>query len=330
MSNLPKISFVAPCYNGEAYIQRFLTSILDQTYPNIELIVINDGSSDRTEEIISGNIPVFEKKGYTLILLSQENQGIGAALNNALKCVTGEYLTWFGSDDFAVPEYSEKLVGFLEENSEFAVVRNDGWIVHEGNFKNILGKMADSNLDKDNPDLFENAILERNFQFGYSVVRMKEFEIVNSQRDIYPSRHGQNWQLLLPVFYRYKAAFYHEPLYYVISNEDSVSAAPRKTYKKLIAQNDEYELILNETLGRMDIPDKDKYLNMVKVKYIKKRMCAAIDFKMYNDAIYEYENLKHIGRVTIQDKWRYVRARYSNIDSLANKIKDIIKNGGQN
>lgn len=321
MNHSPKISFMAPCYNGEAYIQRFLTSILNQTYTNVELIVINDGSSDRTEEIIIENISDFEKKGYTLILLNQENQGIGAAINNALKYVTGEYLTWFGSDDFAVPEYSEKLVGFLEQHPEFAVVRNDGWIIHEGNFENILGKIADGNQDKDNPNLFENAILERNFQFGYSVIRMKEFDTVNPKREIYPSRHGQNWQLLLPVFYRYKAAFYHEPLYYVISDENSVSAAPRKTYEKLKTQNYEYEMILNETLKRMDIPDKEKYLEMVKVKYIKRRMCAAIDFKVYNDAICEYENLKNVGYVTAKDKWRYVRARYPYINSIVNILK---------
>ncbi len=321
MSRSPKISFIAPCYNGEAYIQRFLTSILNQTYAHVELIVINDGSSDRTEEIITQNISDFKKKGYTLILLNQKNQGIGAAINNALKYVTGEYLTWFGSDDVPVPEYSEKLVGFLEEHPEFAVVRNDGWIVREGNFENVLGKMADNNQDKDNPNLFENAILEKNFQFGYSVIRMKEFDTVNPKRDIYPSRHGQNWQLLLPVFYRYKAAFYHEPLYYVISNENSVSAAPRKTYEKLKEQNNEYELILNETLNRMDIPDKDRYLKMVKVKYIRRRMCAAIDFKAYSDAICEYKNLKSIGYVKAKDKWRYVRARYPYINFIVSKLK---------
>ncbi len=321
MSNSPKISFIAPCYNGEAYVQRFLTSILNQTYDNVEVIIINDGSKDNTEQIIKSNISEFEKKGYSLILLNQENQGIGASVNNALKYVTGDYLTWFGSDDFAAPEYSRKLVGFLEAHPEFAVVRNDGFVVSEDDTSKIIGKMADGNFDKHNPYLFENAIMERNFQFGYSVIRMKDFDAVNPEREIFPSRHGQNWQLLLPVFYKYKAAFYEEPLYYVIYDNNSVSRQPHKDYEKLKEQNNAYEEILNQTLKSMEIPELDKYLKMVKVKYIRRRMCAAIDFGLYTDAVKEYKSLRDLRVVTSTDKKRYLRAKLPIIDIVIKKIK---------
>ena len=61
--NAALISIIAPCFNGEHYIGRFLDSILAQTYPNIELILINDGSKDKTEEIIMSYKPQLEQKG---------------------------------------------------------------------------------------------------------------------------------------------------------------------------------------------------------------------------------------------------------------------------
>ena len=73
---------------------------------------------------------------------------------------------------------------------------------------------------------------------------MDIFDKCNPKREIYPSRQGQNWQLLLPVFYKNKAAFIDEALYAVVANTESVSRSPHKSYEKTKAQNLEYEKIL--------------------------------------------------------------------------------------
>ena len=318
---MKRLSVMAPCYNGEKYVGRFLDSILAQTYDHIELIMINDGSIDATESILVEYEERFKKRGYSYIHFYQENAGIGAALNNALKKVTGDYLTWFGADDIACSTYAEETIDFLERNNEFAVLRCDGYVVDEDALDKPKGMFAEANKDKHNPYLFENAILEKDFHFGYSVIRMDIFDRVNPQREIYPSRQGQNWQLLLPVFYGHKAAFYEKPLYYVIEDINSVSRAPHKAYGKRIKQIEEYERILVNVLNSMDIPDRDKYLQMVKIKYIRRRLYVAVDYNQPMDAIREYKALKKQKAATCRDLLKYIRARYKFIDKLIRKNK---------
>lgn len=316
-----KLSFIAPCYNGESYIARFLDSILSQTHEEIQLVLINDGSTDETEKILCSYEDAFSQRGIEYVHINQENKGIGGALNDALKYVTGDYLTWFGTDDYALPTYAEELVGFLESNREFAVVRNDGFIVDKNDLNKIIGKMADSNHDKHNPHLFENAIMERNFHFGYSVVRMSVFDEVNPTREIYPSREGQNWQLLLPVLYANKSAFYEKPLYYVVYDLESVSRIAHKSYDRIKKQNEEYERILNNVLAGMDIPDKERYLDMVRLKYIRRRMRAALDYGCRNDALAEYKKLRVETKPTFADKKHYIRAAIPFLNSILLRLK---------
>ena len=97
--NKKLVSIISPCYNGEAFASRFFENILEQTYPKIELIFINDGSSDRTEEIAKSYEEKFKQKGYELIYIYQENAGQAAAVNKGLKLFQGDYFMRTDSDD---------------------------------------------------------------------------------------------------------------------------------------------------------------------------------------------------------------------------------------
>lgn len=307
--NYPLTSIIAPCYNGESYIRRFLDSILAQTYPAIELILINDGSTDRTDQIIKSYLDKFKSKNIYLNYIIVANAGIGAAINLGLKHIRGDYFTWLGTDDYCNPDYLMRLVEFLEKHKEYSVVRNDGFVVDEEDTSIILGKMADSNRDKHNPKPFMNAILERNFNMGYSLVRTSDFIKTNPQREIYPSRQGQNWQILLPLFYWGKAAFYEEPLYYVVENRNSVSRNPmKKGLDAFLNQREEHKKILVETLKSMDIPDRSYYLNIVENKYIRVRMRAAYNFGNYDMAMREFMRLIKNKAATIRDSSLFLRA----------------------
>lgn len=307
--NRPLASIIAPCYNGESYIERFLKSILAQTYPAIELILINDGSTDNTDTIVSSYEKLFEEKNIILKYIKVKNAGIGAAVNLGLKYVEGEYFTWIGTDDYCHPDYLLRLVDFMELHNEYAVVRNDGYVVDENDTSIILGRMADANHDKHNPKPFMNAILERNFNLGYSLVRTADFLKTNPKREIYPSRQGQNWQILLPLFYWGKSAFYEEPLYYVVQNTNSVSRDPMKNgLEAFLNQREEHMRILMETLNSMDIPDRDYYLDIVENKYIRVRMIAYYNFGRYKMAVKEFKHLAKNKAVTARDLGRCLRA----------------------
>ena len=92
MKKEPKVSIIIPVYNGENYLKQAIDSALSQTYKNVEIIVVNDGSTDNTEKIIleyGNKIRYFEK----------ENGGVSTALNLAIEKMTGDYFSWLSHDD---------------------------------------------------------------------------------------------------------------------------------------------------------------------------------------------------------------------------------------
>jgi len=274
---------------------------------------------------MSYNLKLVEN-GMRLIYEYQNNAGIGAAIDRALKLMHGDYFTWIGIDDYYHPSFCKKLVEFMEANPKYCVVRNDGYIVDEDDHSIVLGTMAGNNQDKFNEHLFENAILERNWQFGYSMIRTSDFIKVNPTKSIYPSRDGQNWQILLPLFYNGLSAFIEEPLYYVLNNSHSVSRDPAKGGKeKLMRQKEEYRKILLTTLSSFDCPEREKYEALVNEKYARLEMQIAYSFK--DGALLEekYDELKKLGRIRIVDRmlrWRF----YSPfVDKLSLIIRRVVK-----
>lgn len=110
---------------------------MNQTYKNIELIFVNDGSTDKTEEIVLGYLPAFRQEGMKLIYKRQANAGQAAALNEGLKWFSGEFLTWPDSDDYLDPLSIEKRVDFLEYNPDYGLVRSNAYYVDFYTLKNV-------------------------------------------------------------------------------------------------------------------------------------------------------------------------------------------------
>ena len=97
----PLISIIVPVYNGEQYLNECVDSILQQDYKNIELILINDGSSDKSKEIIN-NYANIDKR---VIAIHQKNSGVCASRNNGLDHVHGEYICLIDQDDYISKNY---------------------------------------------------------------------------------------------------------------------------------------------------------------------------------------------------------------------------------
>lgn len=113
MSNTPLISVIIPAYNVEKYIKTCLDSLINQTYSNFEIIVINDGSTDRTEEVLKNY-----QSNFNLRIYSQKNGGISAARNQGLKLANGELICFIDSDDSVKSDYLEKLAAPFFEDSD--------------------------------------------------------------------------------------------------------------------------------------------------------------------------------------------------------------------
>lgn len=117
-----KISIVIPMYNAKKHLNRSFVTVLNQTYKNLEIICVNDGSTDGTEEAVKE----FMKNDSRIILINQEKAGVSHARNNGLTRVTGEYVQFIDADDEIELDYFEYMVKILEETgSDCAVCNND-------------------------------------------------------------------------------------------------------------------------------------------------------------------------------------------------------------
>ena len=119
----PKVSMVVPCYNKEKWIGDMLKSVLSQSWDNIELILVNDGSTDCTREIIDEYTQKIITRGYELLVIDQENQGVAAAVRNGLERITGEFVCMPDCDDELAPDYVKTMAGWLWEHPD------DQWVV---------------------------------------------------------------------------------------------------------------------------------------------------------------------------------------------------------
>ena len=93
---MPKISVIIPVYNVEKYLAECLTSVVNQTFKDIEIICVNDGSTDNSPKILEE----FAQKDSRIKIINQENQGMSCARNAGLAVATGEYITFVDSDDY--------------------------------------------------------------------------------------------------------------------------------------------------------------------------------------------------------------------------------------
>src|SRR5690554_6093317 len=114
----PKISIIVPYFNSHKYISKCINSILNQEFRNIELILVDDGSTDNSYELCTD----FAKKDNRIILLQKENGGQGSARNMGLDIARGDFIGFVDSDDFIEPEmYSEMIEACLINQADLAI-----------------------------------------------------------------------------------------------------------------------------------------------------------------------------------------------------------------
>ena len=115
---MKKVSIIVPVYNVEKYIRKCILSLVAQTYENIEIIFVNDGSPDDSQKIIDE----FAERDYRIHSIIKKNEGVSTARNCGLEKATGEYIIFVDSDDYLEPEYTSYFVNMIEkDNSDVAV-----------------------------------------------------------------------------------------------------------------------------------------------------------------------------------------------------------------
>ena len=108
----PKITVIVPVYNVEEYLPQCLGSIVGQSYKNLEIICVNDGSTDSSAQILDR----FAGQDERIKILTQKNKGLSAARNSGLGCMTGDFVAFIDADDYVSFDYVEKLYLCLVQN----------------------------------------------------------------------------------------------------------------------------------------------------------------------------------------------------------------------
>lgn len=137
--DLPLVSVVIPVYNGEKYLCEAIESVLAQTYPQIEIIVVDDGSTDSTVDLLSK----YKDKIY---LFQKKNGGVASALNLGIKLAHGEFIAWLSHDDVFLPEKIQKQVDFFVNNKVYCACHTNFEIIDSSgkHIRNIYSSSVDS------------------------------------------------------------------------------------------------------------------------------------------------------------------------------------------
>ena len=113
---LEKVSIIIPCYNDADFLDQSVKSAIQQNYKNKEIILVDDGSNERTKAVIEN------LRSQVNVVISQENKGVSAARNAGIKAALGKFILLLDSDDYFEPEFCEKAVQRLQEDEEVKVV----------------------------------------------------------------------------------------------------------------------------------------------------------------------------------------------------------------
>jgi len=268
-----KVTVLTPCYNGENHIHRYFDALLKQTYDNFEIIFVDDGSKDNTAKIVKKYIKKFKERNVVLKYLYQENSGQASAINNGLKHVTGDYLVWPDSDDYYENDALEILASELDKDENIAYVKGNPIFRKEENLEIIN---IPKPIDKEKDNFFEDYLFctPNVCSFaGIVMIKFDKFKKANKGLDIYNSRGGQNWQLLLPITYHYRGKYIDKNIYNCVVRENSHSHSI-KGFKKEIKRTFQLNEIIDNVLKKINMPKKirNRYLILAHKKYFIERL----------------------------------------------------------
>jgi len=135
---LTKVSVIIPVYNSEKFLKHCIESIFNQSYDNLEVIAVDDGSTDKSSEIL-------HKYKNKITIISQENKGLANALNTSIKNMNGKWFKWISPDDILVPNSIQTLVTNAQKLPENSIVYSNWEIIDEEN--KSLRNFSESNFN---------------------------------------------------------------------------------------------------------------------------------------------------------------------------------------
>ena len=293
-----KISIIVPMYNVEKYISKCLDSLVNQTLKDIEIIIIDDGSTDNSANIVKE----YMKKYNNIILLSQKNSGQAVARNNGIRKATGEFLCFVDSDDWIDLEMCEKLYNYNEKDivySKFIYYYDQNkQIIPIDLYKKVNNEQARYMFKNSGPCqkiIRRSLIVDNNLFFPEG--------IIYEDSAVIPAL----------ALYTDKIKYIDEPLYYYLQRMGSTMNV-EKFSEKLLDVFKSVEVLENNFKNG----DKEnKYSHELEYLFITYFLiCASSRFLSYN----RYEELNKISNIMKEKYPTYTKNKYYNLLNIKDKI----------
>lgn len=249
--NNPLVSIIVPTYNGEKYISRCLDSLVNQTYKNIEIIVVDDGSSDNTPNILKE----YSKKYSNIKIIKQKNSGVSSARNNAISIASGVFLQFTDSDDWIENNMIELMVkSSIEKKSDIVISEYKNYYEKDDSFEAI--KLKDYDMT------FKELISDENTLYGgFPWNKLIKKECISKIYDENVHYYENLLFFLENSVNLKKYSVVHKPLYIYNINENSAVHTKKYNVKKVS--------MLDALLRIIQIVD-DEYKDFYKYMYVSK------------------------------------------------------------
>lgn len=206
-----KVTVALIAYNHEKYIKDALDSIVNQSYKNIQFIVINDYSTDNTNEIILE----YQKKYQFDYINNEENKGLCYNLNKAIDLAAGKYIALCASDDYWAEDKIEKQVSFYEKNPDLGFIYGRYHLVDNNN--NITGT---DNTKPLSGNIFDSLLIENTIGAVTVMVKKDVYEKVGKYN---PELQIEDYYMWLKITNKFQVAYMNEFLAYYRQHENNFS-----------------------------------------------------------------------------------------------------------
>lgn len=342
----PKVSVIVPVYNVEKYLKQCLDSIVNQTYKNLEIIIVNDGTKDNSMKIVEEYL-----QDKRIKVINKKNGGLGSARNRGIEEATGDYISFVDSDDYIDLNMYEKLIN---------VIRGEEIIIfNHSRFDDITGEIVKKNYTKES----KMKKLEKRINYLYSNIENScwnkiykaDFIKKNKFRFMEILYEDVCWNI--EVFYKAeKVRLLNEDFYfYRVNRKNSIMEKSKgkdkkflefqkKSYKEiferlnyLIEKNNEFGKIIYllserenwraKLSGELYFKDIDIYLE----KYFKEQSQNKIEKKLLIEKLNETlksKNVKKIIGLSLKNIL-YWREGIFNLDFLRKRLKMKLKKSGE-
>lgn len=315
------LSIVLPVFNVEKYLDRCIKSILEGTYKDLELVIVNDGTKDNSENIIIRYLEKYNNITYIV----KENGGLSHARNVGYTYAKGEYIAFFDSDDYIEKDMYEKLMAKVKDYN-YDIVVCDLYMEYEQTGKKIY---VGSNVEKEYKDVEEDnneisirkEIMENIYIAVHNKIYKKEL-IEKTFENGMPFVNGMYYE---DIVYTYSIlqntrsiSFVKEPLYYYVQRTSSISNNYDKKLYDIITS---VEILIENAVENNRFEDYKEILEYIGIRYMYGTFMKRIA-KTKNKKIY----LEGYNRVIQEDKKIYekygILGKNKKKNSILNNCKE--------